>query len=528
MYKVVIIDDEPSVLEGLRLFVNWGEYGYEIVGQASDGRIAVPVIREMKPDLVICDICMPGLTGLDLIERINAELRPAPKFLMLSGYNDFSYAQRALQLGAVGYLSKPLDSDELVSELSRVTAMFENERKANRENTELIRYAANQLYLDIIRGKRNEKLRRKAQFIFSIPENAGIRMIRFFTVPEGELKNTDTDLYDLFLSITGNTNENCVFYNGNGIYIMIMNDGMTHFPQYKELKEKFEAQLSQGLTNLGLQSLWVLISGVFSSNDVLDCILHCDQQLEQLHTYCMLHPENTVVAIEALDENSVVWRKTGTDAEAILSEQAYDMVISAIQGNDAGCVSQAVEAFFSNLYQNVSHDQLFSVCLYRLADVVRKTASAYGIEARKVILDFTASVSSRSPDCKRLALEMCRQVFQKLNSNNDKSIVMLENEIIDFIRANFRRKSLSIQYITESFSIPALIISKIVKKKTGRKFNDYVNSLRIEHAKMLFATEDYKITAVCDESGYSDYGYFTKKFKEYTGVLPSEYKKKYR
>jgi two-component system response regulator YesN len=239
----------------------------------------------------------------------------------------------------------------------------------------------------------------------------------------------------------------------------------------------------------------------------------------------MLHPENQVLSYEAISGNSTF--QSETDIRVVLPESAFDRIVSAINGNDANRVSSSVEAFFADLYQKVRHRQLLSVCLYRLADVVRKIASSYGIEAGRVILDFTRAVGSHNPNCKKLAHVMCIHLFNKLNEHSDKPINLLENEIIEYIKKNYRRKSFSIQHISERFSLPTMVISKIVKKKTGKKFNDYVNYLRIEYAKTLFASEDIKTTAVCCDSGYSDYGYFSRKFKQFTGVLPSTYKKRY-
>ena len=526
MLKVVIVDDEPSVLEGLRLFVDWNKEGYEIAGEASDGLSAFPVIRDIQPDLVICDIRMPGLNGLELIEKINAETKPIPKFLMLSGYNDFAYARKALELGAVGYLTKPLDSDELELELNRVTAMIENDKKSNREQLEMLRYAANQIYNDLIGGTRSDKLIRKARFIFGMPENAKIRIIRLIITPEkGCDPVNQSDVYDLLLKATGIENENCLFYNGNGFYIALLHEGMEKFPSYLVLEEKLQRRFREyARDNPWLQCSWALISGV-SAPALPDNILDCERQLDKLHTWCMLHPENRIACYDAFHGSTVSLDESGMDA--VLPEQAFNQVASAIQGNDAGLVGSAVESFFTNLNQIIGQIRLSSVCLYRLADVVRKTASAYGIEAGSAILDFTKSVGALSPNCRKLAMEMCMVVFRKLNLSHDKPIVLLENEIIDYIKANCCRKNISIQNIAEYFSIPGMIVSKIVKKKTKYKFNDYINYLRIEYAKTLFATEDMKVAAVCDESGYSDYGYFTRKFKEHTGVLPSEYKKRY-
>ena len=527
MLRIVIVDDEPSVLEGLRIFLRSEKNWYEIVGQASDGEAAFPVIIETRPDLVICDIRMPGLTGLELIDKVNSKITPAPKFIMLSGYNDFSYARKAMQSGAIGYMTKPLDPEELENELARAGEIIENEKRTHRENLELIRYTANQLYNDVINGKHSEKLARKAGFIFNMPENTQMSIIRFITITNGDEQPKLNRIYDLLMKITGIGNENRIFYNGNGSFIIIVHEGMRDLDPKCTLPENWYRQLGDiNPDDYGLQAYWVLMSGTCSSG-ILDNISECTKQLDQLHTYCMLHPENTIVSYDAMDKNSLFQKQAVTEKWRILPNTLYDSVIDAVKGSDEDSLRAAVENLFIELYRNVRSELIFSVCLYRLADVVRKTASSFGIEAGRMIMDFTASISIRNPNCKSLALSMCIYVFEKLNSNNDKSLVILENEIIDYIKTDFALKNLSIQLIADKFSLPAIIISKIVKKKTGKKFNDYVNDLRIEYAKVLFASEDLKITAVCDGVGYSDYGYFTKKFKELTGVLPSDYKRKY-
>lgn len=525
MLRAVIVDDEPSVLEGLKIFVDWHKEGYEIVGEASDGVSAFPLICEKRPDLVICDIRMPGLTGLELIEKIKSSVSPSPKFIMLSGYSDFTYARKAMQLGAIGYLTKPLDSDELTSELLRAAEIIENEKRTNQENLELIRYTANQIYNDIMNGMRSEKLRRKARFIFDIPQKARIRIINFITA--GNIKESPyAGIFDLLLDISGIKNENCIFYNGNGNYIMIINDSMESFSDYTVLSQKLKDNLGKiNLDDYGLHSLAALVSGT-SDADVLESIYTCGKQIEQLFTCYMLQFENNVLCYEEL-HNKYTFKEQISKMESLIPEALFDNIVNAIKGNSIDNVNGAVEEFFSELYKNSNSSLSSLICLYRLAGVVEKTASACGVEAGNVILDFTEAIGNKDADCKKLALSMCTYVFEHINRNAEKSLVVLENEIIDYIKENSSKKNISLQSISEKFSIPAIIVSKIIKKKTGMKFNDYLNLLRIEHAKTLFAGSNMKITAVCEEVGYSDYGYFIRKFRELTGVLPSDYKKKY-
>lgn len=117
MYKVLLVDDEPPALEGLKLVVDWKQLGYQICGECDNGEEALSVIERMAPDLVITDIRMPGLDGLGLIKRVRERTINTPKFIIVSGYGEFDYARKALQFGIKHYLLKPVFSEELTGVL---------------------------------------------------------------------------------------------------------------------------------------------------------------------------------------------------------------------------------------------------------------------------------------------------------------------------------------------------------------------------------------------------------------------------
>lgn len=528
IFRILLVDDEPSVLEGLRIFVDWNKAGYEIIGIASNGITAYSNINELHPDLVICDIRMPGMDGLSLIEKVNKCIRPIPKFLMLSGYNDFTYAQKALQLGALGYLTKPLDQEELVSELARVSNIMKDEKRIADETLEMIRYSKSQLYKDIIHGKSNSKPEWKKNFLLGIPEAAKLRTIRF--IIENIQDNDNAPKYDIYMlleKIAGIENRDYIFYNGNNSYTFLMHDGMKDFSDCSGLADSIAERLDcVNLNEFAVTSFWVLISSV-SDKNVMDGICSCENEIEELNFYSMLHPDKRIFCYEKLSHELSYQNLICDRANTIFTKLPFDRIVDAIKGKDPDKVSSQVSKFFETLVHNAFTNELFSISLYRLADLVRKTASSFDIEVNSIIIDFIKSIRNKSPNCKKLAMAMCQQVFEKINSNNDKSIVLLEDEILSYIKQGCCKKLFNLQTIASNFSLPAILISKIVKKKTGQKFNDYVNCQRIEYAKKLIAFEDMKVATVCDESGYSDYDYFTKKFKELTGVSPSEYKKKY-
>ena len=127
MYKLLIVDDEPHIRSGLKHIIEWEIYGIEIIGAVEDGTKAYSLIQSGHPDLVLLDITMPTMNGLELIE-LCSRLESVPKFIILTGYNDFKYVQRALQLGAVDYLLKPIDQNELENAVSSCIKLLDNLR----------------------------------------------------------------------------------------------------------------------------------------------------------------------------------------------------------------------------------------------------------------------------------------------------------------------------------------------------------------------------------------------------------------
>lgn len=132
MLKVLIVDDEPWVLEGLRTMIDWGKFGYEVCGEAQNGTDAMRLIQENKPELVLTDINMPVINGLELITKLNEVMEKPPKFVILSGYDDFKYARTALRQRVNEYLLKPIDDEEIEALLSRITPIIQNEIASTR------------------------------------------------------------------------------------------------------------------------------------------------------------------------------------------------------------------------------------------------------------------------------------------------------------------------------------------------------------------------------------------------------------
>ncbi|MBO9598418.1 MAG: response regulator, partial [Cohnella sp.] len=129
MMKIILVDDEIFVRKGLLALIPWQRLGYEVVGEADDGEEAMKLIDRLRPDVVITDIRMPVMDGLRMIGNVRENGGYAPKFIIISGYSDFKYAQQAVRYGVQDFILKPIDEDELTVALLRIKDLIEEEHR---------------------------------------------------------------------------------------------------------------------------------------------------------------------------------------------------------------------------------------------------------------------------------------------------------------------------------------------------------------------------------------------------------------
>ena len=165
MYRVIIVDDEPVIRRGLRETIEWDALGLEVAGEAADGIEALKLIRETRPEILITDIRMPEMDGIELIREVK-KLDLNIKITILSGYSDYDYLKAAIRLGVDNYLLKPIDNDELISNLRNAVDEIEKEAAVSlqiRQGTVLLR--SNTLRRLVTGNINDEELREKAEFL---------------------------------------------------------------------------------------------------------------------------------------------------------------------------------------------------------------------------------------------------------------------------------------------------------------------------------------------------------------------------
>ena len=162
MFNVLLVDDEPWVLEGLRTMIDWNRFGFQICGEALSAPEALKLMEQLKPELVMTDIHMPVLNGLELIEHSKRILPLPPKFVILSGYDDFGYAHQAMRQRVAEYLLKPIDDEEIESVLAKLSHEIQDERDAERSYRKKAGLAVHYLLNRLIREELSPDLAEQA------------------------------------------------------------------------------------------------------------------------------------------------------------------------------------------------------------------------------------------------------------------------------------------------------------------------------------------------------------------------------
>ena len=175
MFKVLLVDDEPSVIQLLENLVDWESLGYSICGTASNGEEALEILKQSNPHLAIIDIRMPKINGLQLLQQASEILYLRTKFIVLSAYNDFEYAKTVMRYRVSDYILKPIDDEELIPALKRVREQIDKEVGTLESKTNKLKFATSNYINRIIKDESSEEVIERCNSILGLKNNNWFR-----------------------------------------------------------------------------------------------------------------------------------------------------------------------------------------------------------------------------------------------------------------------------------------------------------------------------------------------------------------
>ena len=535
MLKVVIADDEIKVCNLIYQLVDWESMNLEVAAIINDGKKALETIKEIKPDIVITDIRMPGYDGIELIRRTK-EILPEIYFIIISGHSQFEYAQNAIKYGVENYLLKPIKKVELINTLTKI---IEKHVLVQSNNTEKIK-------LKTLLRSSEEKA--KKNFLSEILSNPIV----------------EPDNYDLNLI-------NQEYYSNfrNGFFtIAIINTFLEPGEENDEMMSLLLTKI-QGMVKEKLEPKCIDLITVIWNEQIVCLINTDDRKLDSIKKQFLkmkidianlkdiFQKVRVIIGFgEITDSLNEIYSNIKKAQIAIQNRfsqadnyilEYKDAVESKLEVTDI--IDLSLKDRLLSYFETLSTDKILAE-LDDLKDLVKKYSIYYKlvyncyIELVDIIL-FAAKkqlYGCNIPDSTWFRKQYNRfytldemynwlkewiidefNMYKELKKNRDNKPIRIAKE---YINENYH-KPISLEEISSVIGFNPAYFSTMFKKETGENFIDYLAKIRIKNAENLLLQTDLTVDDVASAVGYADTKYFSKLFKKKTGLNPSQYRKLY-
>lgn len=493
MPKVLFIDDEPYVIEGLRTMVDWAMYGFEICGQAANGQDGLELLLTHWPELVITDIRMPGMSGLEVLKQARRAGCARMNFIILSGYDDFSYIQDAMRYGVSAYLLKPLDEQEIQGALTDVGARISLQNCEADPDSLFFEVGLDEevrcILLEIGQGTQ------RRSGLTAAEEKEEIKRAIMESLPR-------TASYHLFAV---NPQRYCLFLTKKAYNIGQSN---------RSIHEYVES-LQEILKKHCRSSVFLAIS---EQRQGYKSLADLYKQAAMAMNYKYLKGDGGTVYFADIKHNLLNYDYCHDYIEGLLDE---------IKKNRPAGIEERVNNLFQSFTRNRYTIEVVQACIKNLELEVLKLVIKLDVEFHEVsrrFAEFHQRVASRIGE--RLKSEVtafCHDLAAYIGSIEQNKMDSIIGEIKDFIKENYDQ-NLNLQKLAERFYINPVYLGQLFKKNTGARFCDYLHRIRIDEAKKMLRRTDMKVAEIARAIGYRDPDYFVRKFKSITRISPSAFK----
>ena len=510
-YQILLADDNPMIREGLSAMIDWKEYGYQLAGAAKDGAEALAFLERNPCDLLITDIRMPEMSGLELIRRVR-ENKWNTEVIVISAYGEFEYAKSALQYGAENYLLKPISQERLIESLMLTRSTLDQRAKTAQHEFERI-------LLKLLLSPRGTAILPKELEEVSVTLNASsycLTLLRLDAFDEktaqlfGSDENDDTaqDVVMAFLSRYSSCYSTMISEDLMLILFLLEEDN----------RNQLKALISELAEYLEL----------YSGARILAIIGETVSEIDRL--------ADTWLGIQSLMRNEFFWNHQGvlvTDTApggAAQSARAFDLapLLGAARAMNPVTAGQETERLIRQMRdESPSIDvvrDVMSEIMFRFTDIVAE----FGGDPAEALPtagyhDRLYLSSNNITDLASSLAQTVQRLCEYLNGIVKKSGQIRISDIVNYINANYA-EAITVKRLSELFYISPVYLGRLFSSKMGVSLNSYVNAVRIKNAQTLLQTTDLKVYAVCSSVGYKSIKYFYKVFKDEVGMTPHEYR----
>lgn len=517
MYTVLIADDEANIREGLKYIIDWESLGFTICGEAANGDDALQAILKTNPSLVLLDIRMPRMYGTDII-RIAREKGYQGRFIILSGYSDFTYAQTAIRYDVNFYLTKPIDEDELLQAVEKIRQDLIAQQSKSDNLALLQNKAKNVILYEIVTGTYDST--HSAPLSPEEIEQLNLSADTYQVVIYEKYGRSPSDVSYSFaelLKITnkGNHTFDYIIENNNEVILLKGSFALIKFQEFLSHYEETPPQEGSPL-----DSLFLTYGRPVSSLDEIYLSYEEACTLLKRRFFC-IQGQHAL----GYQELPRMQSRQLTIEDGLLTEylnRLTDYLLAFNRRMTAETLSE-LEDYLYNVNEDITSVKLFLTDLYlHIKEKVRLTYSNSDIP-----FPSNADAISYIENCHHL-YEIIRYISEITNTvmdatgNSSRDTVL--SDIQYYIDHNYQ-KNLKLESIAPLFGYNSAYLGKIFNRHFGESFTSYVDHKRIDRSKELLLENNLKVYEIAEQVGYTNVDYFHKKFKKYVGMSPAAYRK---
>ncbi|MGP4038629.1 response regulator transcription factor [Gracilibacillus sp. D59] len=497
--KMLIVDDEPLICQGLSNTIPWEEIDIDIVGSANNGKKALEMIRKEPVDIVITDVYMPEMDGINLSKAL-VDCFPEVNIIMISGYEEFEYARQAVRIGVRDYLLKPVDIDELLTLVKKVKQQILKDRneELDKQETMLTNYLSQQLFDLPDSYNLREKMDRQA-YAFRV------MVIERRNYMEVCSKDKDEELADCLipLIVPFEMSSICIETHENQLVVFL-------YDQHDisdERMNKLTAVIMETFDNE------ISIANSSGCRD-LDYVSVLYQELNQRLSFYRGSAKQII-----------------TDTEDMPSEIQYEMdkqKMSAISDAVFQQDMSEAEKLVKQLFTDWEHNKLTLEQIKHQTICLINSIKEKGQNSTFEDLDFTLHqeldllIYNSVGAIQDLVLEDLKRVNNYLQHSSENHWIIQQAK--QYIERNYQKDIKAVEVAEEHYITPNYF-SMLFKQETGYNYSEYLNTIRINKAKELLAGTSNKVFEIAEYVGYREYKYFVQVFKNYVGITPTQFRR---
>lgn len=541
MLKIFLAEDEVIVRETIKRMIPWEDLGFELVGEAADGEMALPLLLRQKPDLLITDIKMPFMDGLTLAKVAKKEI-PGLKVVILSGYDDFNYAKQAINIGVEDYLLKPITKNALIERLTEIRSRYEHEKtqkeyyeKFHREMQAYEKNSSRDFFEALVSGSMDmmEIYRRSEKLGLDIVAEAYNVLIFTMNCEEdfsgqregySEWEAESLELLEEFFS----ENTSAMLFRCN-----IFSYGVLIKGQKETIEENTRScvsEIQRILDRKEQKRQWFVAAGELVER--LSQIQKSYYSASRAFSQRYLYDENILY----YDEMASMEKKNVTEDDSTYLQKVDVNALNPVilQKFLSNGLLEETENFVKDYFYAIGQEPLESLVFRNYVTLnVRFSVMSFlkeiGCDTRTLEQEDTEDVLSESSKSLENAIAYAEKIISQAialrdqNSGNKNRSIL--KTAVDFIDSHYMEEDMSLNKAANAANVSANHFSALFSQNMGQTFIEYLTNLRMNKAKEYLRCTSMRSSEIAGEIGYKDAHYFSYLFKKTQGMTPSDYRK---